>query len=97
MIKVTTNKKSGKATITFSLPLDATPDAVSVAGDFNGWDPLADPLKKRTNGTRSAKVEVAVPARIEFKYLAEGGVWFGDPDADVEGDTQNCVLELTAS
>ncbi len=96
MIKVQTNKTATKATITFSLPLDDTPEPVSVAGSFNGWDPLVHPLKKRSNGTRSAKVDVDLPAVVEFKYLGEGGVWFNDPDADrSEADPQNSVIDLT--
>ncbi len=96
MIKVQTNAKKKKATVTFSLSLADAPDAVSVAGNFNGWDPLAHPLKKRSNGTRSTKVELDLPARVEFKYLGEGGVWFNDADVDLtDGETQNCVIDLT--
>ena len=70
--------KSGKK-VTFVLPVSETPDPVSVCGDFNEWDPLAHPLKKRANGTRSAAVELA-PGRYAFKYLS-GGTWFTDPEA----------------
>ncbi|MEZ5377712.1 MAG: isoamylase early set domain-containing protein [Acidimicrobiales bacterium] len=96
MIKVQTNKKATKATITFSLPLDEAPEPVSVAGTFNDWDPLVHPLKKRSNGTRSTKVEVDLPAVIEFKYLRDGGVWFNDADAAMsDGDPQNSLIDLT--
>ncbi len=96
MIKVQTNKTATKATITFSLPLDETPEPVSVAGTFNDWDPLVHPLKKRSNGTRSAKVEVDLPALVEFKYLGDGGVWFNDAEvATSDGDPQNSVIDLT--
>jgi 1,4-alpha-glucan branching enzyme len=71
------NRKGSK--ITFVLPLDTGP--VSVVGDFNGWDPSADPLKKRSNGTRSVTVDVG-SGRHRFRYLAEGGAFFDDPDAD---------------
>lgn len=94
MIKVQTNKKATKATITFSLPLDQTPEPVSVAGSFNEWDPLAHPLKKRSNGTRSAKIEVDLPTVVEFKYLGDGGVWFADDEVEIVGDTENCVIDL---
>lgn len=65
--------------VSFALPVSETPDPVSVCGDFNGWDPLAHPLKKRANGTRSVSVELP-PGRYSFKYLS-GGTWFTDPDA----------------
>ena len=98
MIKVKRNRTKHTATVTFSLPLSEAPTPVSVAGDFNEWDPLRHPLKKRTNGTRSVTVEVSTPARLCFKYLADGGTWFNDPDAtwfdtNEYGET-NSVVEL---
>ena len=65
--------------ITFVLPTETGP--VSVVGDFNGWDPAVHPLRKRSNGTRSVTVDVG-PGRHRFRYLAEGGAFFDDPDAD---------------
>ena len=51
--------KGNKVKVTFTMPLEQAPTAASVVGDFNDWDPLATPLKKRSNGTRSASVELA--------------------------------------
>ncbi len=75
-------RQSGTDTITFSLPTDQVDQAVSVVGDFNDWDPYAHPLKKRSNGTRSVKVELEPGRSYRFKYLAEDGSWLTDPDAD---------------
>ena len=80
MLKKAKDKDGVK--VTFSLPLGDTPEAVSVLGDFNDWDPHAHPLKKRANGTRSASVVVEADQRYAFKYLADGGTWFNDIDAD---------------
>lgn len=78
-----TNARSGDAVkVTFMLPASEVDQPVSVLGDFNGWDPFAHPLKKRSNGTRSATVEVAAGQALRFKYLAADGRWFCDPDAD---------------
>ncbi len=74
-------RKSGSDTITFSLPTDQVDQAVSVVGDFNGWDPYAHPLKKRSNGTRSVKIALE-PGHHRFKYLTADGSWLTDPDAD---------------
>ncbi|MEM9036347.1 MAG: isoamylase early set domain-containing protein [Actinomycetota bacterium] len=79
MIRVT--KRNGTTSVTFALPIDEAPQPVSVVGDFNGWDPLATPLRKRSNGTRSARVDLTGPMVARFKYLADGGEWFNDPDA----------------
>ncbi len=68
--------------VTFTLSLDDTPQPVQVLGDFNSWDSLAHPLKKRSNGTRSVSVVVPAGSRFAFKYLADGGTWFNDIEAD---------------
>jgi hypothetical protein len=65
--------------LTFSLDLDRP---VSVVGDFNGWDPDAHPLKPRTNGRRSTAVTLPPGSRHAFRYLADGGHFFDDPEAD---------------
>lgn len=68
--------------VTFVLPLDVAPEATSVLGDFNGWDPFAHPLRKRSNGTRSVSVTVPAGERFHFKYLTAEGTWFCDPDVE---------------
>ena len=72
------------AKVTFALPLCPTTGRVSVVGDFNGWDPAAHPLKKRSNGTRSVSVELPAGQTYRFKYLSEHGSWFCEPAADGE-------------
>jgi hypothetical protein len=64
--------------VSFVLPQDAIPGKTSVVGDFNGWDPLAQPLRPRANGTRSAAVTLPPGRRFAFRYLAEGGRWHDD-------------------
>jgi hypothetical protein len=68
--------------ITFVLPADEPPGAVSVVGDFNDWNPFANPLRRRANSTRSAVVSVPANSTVRFRYLAEGGQWFDDDTAD---------------
>jgi 1,4-alpha-glucan branching enzyme len=67
--------------VNFVLPKDAIAGKVSVVGDFNGWDPLAHPLRPRRNGTRSAVVTLPPGRRFAFRYLAEGGRWHDDDTA----------------
>jgi 1,4-alpha-glucan branching enzyme len=67
--------------VTFVLP-DTGVGKVSVVGDFNGWQPGRHQLVKRTNGTRSIAVSLPPGSVQRFRYLAEGGHWFDDPDAD---------------
>jgi 1,4-alpha-glucan branching enzyme len=88
--------KKKVAKVTFAL---ATADGrVSVVGDFNDWDPLAHPLKKRSNGMRSVSIELPVGVTYRFKYLADDGSWFCDPDVDDRETNEygevNSVLHL---
>jgi hypothetical protein len=68
--------------VSFVLPQDAIPGKTSVVGDFNGWDPLAHPLRPCANGTRSAAVTLPPGRRFAFRYLAEGGRWHDDETAE---------------
>lgn len=72
----------GSVKVTFAVPMAECDRPLSVVGEFNDWDPLATPLRKRSNGTRSASVELSAGESYRFKYLADGGDWFCDPDAD---------------
>jgi hypothetical protein len=77
--------RTGTVRVTFTLPAREPAGAVSVVGDFNGWDPFAHPLRKRSNGHRTAVVTVPAGATLHFRYLAEGGHWFDDDTAGVPG------------
>ena len=79
----------GSVKVTFVLSFEECDRPVSVVGDFNGWDPLATPLRKRSNGTRSAWVELPAGASYRFRYLADGGAWFGDRDAESNAHGEN--------
>ncbi len=87
--------KAAAAKITFALPVDAVDQPVSVVGDFNGWDPFAHPLKKRSNGTRSVSVELP-SGHYRFKYLAADGSWLTEPDAEQVGNDYAGVDSLLA-
>ena len=76
---ITRARTTGGVKLTFSLALDRP---VSVVGDFNQWDPAAHPLKPRTNGKRSVVVTLPPGSRHAFRYLADGGEFFDDPEAD---------------
>jgi len=46
--------------------------SVAVAGDFNGWKPVA--LKKGKNGNWSGKVKLA-PGIHQYKFVFDGQYW----------------------
>jgi 1,4-alpha-glucan branching enzyme len=90
LIKVAKPARDGSVRVTFALPAAEPAGAVSVVGDFNDWNPYANPLRKRSNGVRSAVVTVPAGTTVRFRYLGEGGVWFDDESAgtrDAQGST----------
>lgn len=94
MLKRQNLKKEKKVKVTFVVPAEL-PNAY-VAGDFNKWDTSALPLKKRSNGTRSASVELKPGQKYAFRYVSEDGNWFNEEEADgyevnIHG-TENCVV-----
>jgi 1,4-alpha-glucan branching enzyme len=78
MVKTAKLRRDGMIRVTFTLPTGEPAGPVSVVGDFNGWDPLAHPLRRRANRTRSASVTVPAGSTFRFRYLADGGRWFDD-------------------
>ena len=63
-----------KAIFEFSAP---EAQEVSLAGDFNGWDPRKNPMKKAGNGLWQATLPLA-PGKYEYRFLADGQ-WENDP------------------
>ncbi len=82
MIEKTYSKKAKKCRVTFRIPVEIEAESVSVLGEFNDWDPEANPLKKRKNGTFSTTLSLAAGQAYRFRYLADGETWFNDDEAD---------------
>ena len=93
MIKTAKPGRDGSVRVTFALPADEPDGAVSVVGNFNDWNPHTHPLRKRANQTRSAAVTVKAGTTLQFRYLAEGGVWFDDESAPV-GQGPDAVITV---
>ena len=81
------------------------PDArnVTLLGSFNGWDPVATPMRRKTDGLWIATVRLQ-PGRHEYKYLVDGEWRRETTCEELDRDcphcvpnnygTMNCVLEL---
>ena len=81
MIRCEPRKGDGQVKVTFAVPADETDERMSVVGDFNDWDPVATPLARRGETLR-ASVVLDAGRRYAFRYLADGGRWFNDDEAD---------------
>ncbi|MGP3685803.1 isoamylase early set domain-containing protein [Streptomyces sp. IBSNAI002] len=89
MLECIRSKKQTK--ITFVLPASHPAGEVSVVGDFNDWRPGAHPLVERLDGSRAVMVTLPVDQRHEFRYLADGGHWLDEEEADGH-DGRNSLL-----
>jgi hypothetical protein len=73
--------------------------AIAVVGDFNDWDPTRHEFTPGADGRWRVSVELHSGHRYAFRYLAENGEWFDEPDADDRLDNgcgqADCVLDLT--
>jgi len=74
-------EKEGSARKRVAFALHA-PDAreVTLAGDFNGWDPAARPMKRDESGMW--KATLTLPAgEYHYRYVVDGQ-WVDDPQCD---------------
>jgi len=87
------------AEVQFSLKTnDSKTHTVAIAGDFNGWNPQANPLGDPDGDgiwTGTLKLE---PGRYEYMFVLDGEKWFPDPNAlryvkDGFGN-KNAILEI---
>jgi len=96
MLQRSKSKKSDQVKVTFTLPNDHTLQPQAVVGDFNQWNPTANPLKRRSNHTYSATVTLATGRRYAFRYLCAGNHWCDEAAADAYEPnvfgTQNSIL-----
>lgn len=65
--------------VRFDLQLPERARAVSLVGDFNGWDEQATPMvRRRRDGAWSARVPLP-PGRHVYAFVIDGRRWLVDP------------------
>jgi hypothetical protein len=73
-----TSEEEG-GTVRFEFTLPASARAVSLVGDFNGWDAGVTPMvRDRSGRTWSARVPLE-PGRHEYAFVVDGQRWVLDP------------------
>ncbi len=71
--------------------------SVSVAGDFNGWNPAQTPLERSDGGMWTATISLK-PGRYQYMFVIDDKQWIADPLATEEATdgfgAQNAVLDV---
>lgn len=83
---------------TFVLPKGTAAQAITVVGDFNGWDRQATPMTQLKSGVWKAQVKLDAGRAYQYRYLLDGREWRNDPQADRyvpnEYGEENSVVEV---
>lgn len=97
LVKNYTKTKS-KCRVTFKLPAEAGAETAVLCGEFNEWDPGANPMKKLKDGSFSVTLSLPADESYRFRYLLDGERWENDWEADAylpnEHGTEDSVVEL---
>ena len=67
--------------VTFTMPADVVTEKVSLAGDFNDWDPSDYQLEKKGENFE-IELRLKPESIYRFKYLIDDQVWENDYAAD---------------
>jgi hypothetical protein len=102
MIRTEPGPRPDEVKVTFTLTEPFNLDsqrAISVVGDFNGWNPGTTAFALMPDGSLEATATVRAGERYAFRYLAEDNRWLNDHDhAEYESNgsgEENSVLDLT--
>ncbi|MEK6803062.1 MAG: isoamylase early set domain-containing protein [Nitrospirota bacterium] len=74
--------------------------SVSVAGDFNGWNPNRTSMERSDGGVWTTTIRLK-PGRYQYMFVIDGKQWLADPLATEDaGDgfgSQNAVLDVSTT
>ena len=92
-------KSRNACKVTFRVFKEVVPDAhqVCLAGDFNEWNILANPMKRLKNGDFTTQIELQPGRDYQFRYHIDNSRWENDWQADKYvpnpfGDSDNSVV-----
>ena len=71
----------GTTKVTFNLPKEVQAEKVAVCGDFNDWDPEANPMKKLKDGRFQAAVNLP-EGEYRYRFLIDDETWENDWEAE---------------
>jgi 1,4-alpha-glucan branching enzyme len=92
-------KSKPECKVTFRLTRKAAAGAskACVAGDFNGWQPAAAPMKALKSGDFTITLNLESGRSYQYRYIVDGNHWITDDEADSYAssgfaDNQNGVV-----
>ena len=68
--------------VSFDLPAELQIDQAAVVGDFNGWDPEADPMRRADSGRWTVVLRLRPGSVHRFRYHLGHDRWENDWSAD---------------
>lgn len=75
--------KTGRSCrVTFEMPADVVVNSASVVGEFNNWNPSANPMKRRKDGKFTTTMSLKPGRDYRFRYYIDGARWENDHAAD---------------
>lgn len=81
--------------VTFGVEFEADVEGVSLLCEATDWEPIS--MERRDDGEWSAQVRLPADQKIQYRYLASGGIWLNDEAADSYVDSgngsDNCVVD----
>ena len=95
MLKKKYAKGKGAYEVTFTLPVEAAPDAkeVKVVGEFNDWNTATGAVMKKGKSDFKATIDLEGGRDYQFKYIVDDSRWENDWKAD-RYQGENSVVEL---
>lgn len=82
MLKKSYSKTGTVCRVTFKYDNEEKAETAVLAGEFNGWSLLENPMKKLKDGSFSAILSLPAGQSYRFRYVLDGGVWVNDTEAD---------------
>lgn len=83
MLKKNYSKTGRICRVTFKLPAEIGASSAALCGEFNDWDPEAEPMKQLRDGSFSTTISLTPGNSYRFRYLLDGERWENEWEADL--------------
>jgi 1,4-alpha-glucan branching enzyme len=83
VLKKNYSKTGRVCRVTFKLPATAGANSVALCGEFNDWDPEANPMKRLKDGSFSTTLSLTPGNSYRFRYFLDDERWENDWEADL--------------